>query len=87
MLEYLSGAVTMGFAISSLFFVRFWLRSRDGLFLFFAVALALLALSQAIIGLTADWHEEYTWVFVLRLAAFLLIIGAIAKKNLARDNS
>ena len=85
MLEYLSGAVTMGLAVSSLFFIRFWLRSHDSLFLYFAIAFALLTSGQAIIGISGVWREEYTWIYLIRLAAFSLIAGAIVAKNLRKD--
>jgi len=42
MIEFLSGAVTMGFAIASAFFLRFWRRTGDRLFLVFALAFWLL---------------------------------------------
>jgi hypothetical protein len=31
LLNFLSGALTMGFLIAGLFFLRFWKRTRDGL--------------------------------------------------------
>ncbi len=36
--DFLAGLVTAGFLISGLFFFRFWHRTRDGLFLAFALA-------------------------------------------------
>ena len=47
--SFLAGAVTLGYAIASIFFVRFWRRTRDRLFVAFAVAFALLALNQAVV--------------------------------------
>ncbi|MCD6074225.1 MAG: hypothetical protein K0Q70_1108 [Rhodospirillales bacterium] len=87
MMEFMSGAITMGFSIAGLFFFRFWSKSNDRLFLAFAVALWLLAINQAITGLTGVWQEEDTWVYLLRLAAFLLIIVAVASKNLPKRTS
>ena len=48
MIEYLSGAVTMGFVVAAIFFLRFWRRTSDRLFLSFALAFALLALNQGV---------------------------------------
>ncbi len=42
--NFLSGAVAFGFLVCGLFFLRYWHRSRDGLFLAFALAFALLGL-------------------------------------------
>jgi hypothetical protein len=81
---YVSGAITMGQLIAGLFFLRFWTRTRDGLFLAFAAAFWLLAMNQGIIALAGIPREEQSWVYVLRLAAFLLIILAIVSKNISR---
>lgn len=82
MLEaFLSGAVTFGFLVSGLFFLRFWRRTRDGLFLAFAAAFWLLGLNQALIALVDIPVEERSPLYLLRLAAFGLIIGSIWMKN------
>lgn len=82
LLDFLSGAIAMGFLIGGLFFLRFWSRTRDGLFLSFAVAFWLLALGQTLLTLTGVPVEERSWIYLVRLAAFLLIIVAILRKNL-----
>ena len=78
---FLSGAVTMGFAIAGVFFLRFWRRSRDPLFLAFAVAFALLGLNQALLIIAPVPTEERSLLYLLRLLAFTIIIGAIVRKN------
>lgn len=80
-LDFLSGAISMGFLVCGLFFLRFWSRSRDELFLGFAVAFALLSIAQASLSLTGVPVEERSWIYLLRLAAFLIIILAIWRKN------
>ena len=80
---FLSGAVTLGFAVAALFFLRFWHQTLDGLFAAFAAAFALLGANQALLALTDMQDEERTWVYLLRLAAFLLIILAVLRKNRA----
>lgn len=81
-LNFLGGMIFMGFAVAALFFLRFWLRTRDGLFLTFAAAFALLALHQGIIASLRIANEDRSWVYLLRLAAFVLILIAIVRKNL-----
>jgi hypothetical protein len=82
MLEtFLSGAVTFGFIAAGLFFLRFWKRTRDGLFIAFALAFWLLGLNQALIALTDIPVEERSWLYLLRLTAFGLIIVSIWRKN------
>jgi hypothetical protein len=78
---FLSGAITFGFLVAALFFARFWRRTEDGLFLAFAAAFALLGLNQALITLSGVPVEERSPLYLLRLAAFLLIIVAIVRKN------
>jgi hypothetical protein len=81
-LDFLSGAVSMGFLVCSLFFLRFWTRTKDQLFLAFAVAFVFLSIGQAMLALTGIPVEERSWLYLFRLAAFLLIILAIVRKNL-----
>lgn len=87
-LDFLSGAVSMGFLVCGLFFLRFWTRTRDELFLAFSVAFALLSVGQAVLTFTGIPVEERSGLYVFRLAAFLLIIAAIWRKNLTgKDRS
>jgi hypothetical protein len=81
---FLSGLTTMGFAAGGLFFAGFWRRTRDGLFAAFGIAFWLLAANQAAVSLLGIPREEQSWVYLLRLAAFALIILAILRKNLGR---
>lgn len=83
LLVFLSGAITMGFAVAGLFFLRFWRRTGDGLFLSFAIAFWLLGLCQAALTLSGVPVEERSWLYLLRLAAFLIILAAVARKNLS----
>lgn len=78
---FLAGAVTMGFLIAGLFFLRFWRRTRDGLFAAFAIAFWLLALNQALLTFAQVPLEERSWLYMLRLAAFAVILISIAMKN------
>ncbi|HET8534533.1 MAG TPA: DUF5985 family protein [Sphingomicrobium sp.] len=79
--DFLSGAVALGFAACALFFLRFWKRTREELFLAFAVAFLLLGTGQTIIALANIPTEERGSIYLLRLIAFLLILLAIYRKN------
>ena len=83
MLNFVFGVITMGYVVAGLFFAKFWQRSRDPLFAIFAVAFWLLALNQAIVAVLDVPREEQSWAYLLRLAAFILIIVAIIYKNAA----
>lgn len=78
---YLSGIVTAGYLACGLFFLRFWRRSGDFLFVAFAGAFWLLALNAALIMLLPEPEETRVWFYLLRIAAFLLIAVAIVRKN------
>ena len=78
---FLSGTVVAGFIVAGLFFLRFWKRTRDGLFIAFALAFWLLGLTQALLALSDFPVEERSWLYLLRLAAFALILVSIFWKN------
>jgi len=79
--DFLGGAVSMGFAVAALLFLRFWRRTREGLFLAFAASFLLLGATQALLILTEVPLEERSLLYLLRLAAFLLILGALWWQN------
>lgn len=79
--DFLSGAVALGFAVCALFFLKFWRRTREELFLAFSLAFLLLGLGQTILALASLATEERGSVYLLRLVAFLLILVAIYRKN------
>ena len=79
--DFLSGAVALGFFVCGLFFLRFWRRTRDPLFLAFALSFALLGTGQSILALASIPTEERGSIYLIRLAAFAVIIAAILRKN------
>jgi hypothetical protein len=81
LIYYLSGAVTLGFFAAGLFFLRFWRRTGDTLFLAFSLAFGLLGLAQSIIAVTNVYFEDRSVAYLIRLAAFAIIIVAIGRKN------
>ena len=81
-LVFLSGMSAAAFLVCALFFLRFWVRTRDSLFGAFALAFLLLGASSIIAALLDVQSESREWVFVLRPIAFLAIIWAILQKNL-----
>ena len=80
--DFTSGILGMGFAVCALFFTKFWMKTRDGLFLAFAACFFLLAMGQMLATLLGLPQEERTWLYFLRLGGFLIVIAAILRKNL-----
>jgi hypothetical protein len=78
---FLAGMIVAGFLVAGLFFLRFWKNTGDGLFAAFAIAFWLLGLNQALLTFSNVPAEERTWLYLLRLAAFSLILMAIWRKN------
>lgn len=82
--DFLSGAIAFGYFVAGLFFLRFWQRTREALFLTFALAFWLLGLGQSILALANIPTEEQGSVYLIRLGAFLLILAGIIRKNRAQ---
>ena len=87
MIDYLAGAVTLGFLVAAGFFARFWRRTGDRLFLAFGVAFVLLALNQAMAWWLGEADERIGYTYLLRILGFLLILAAIIDKNLRRGRT
>ena len=78
---FLHGAAAANCGFIGLFFLRFWRQSRDTLFLSFALAFLILGVKRTVLGVwpfATEWRE---YVYLLRLAAFCLIIYGIVDKN------
>lgn len=82
MIEFLSGAITLGLLVAAGFFARFWRDTADRLFLAFAVAFVLLALNQAAAQWLGAADERVGYTYLLRVLAFVLILAAIVDKNM-----
>ena len=80
-----AGGLSAGFLVLAAFFLRFWGRTRDGLFLVFSAAFALMAVNQALPVVLHIPQEDRGGIYLIRLAAFLLIIVAVVGKKLKRD--
>jgi len=87
MVEFLSGAVTLAYLIAALFFLRFWRKTADRLFLAFTVAFVLFALNQGLSHMLAVYNEPASFIYVLRVLGFVLILIAIVDKNVSSGKS
>ena len=78
--DFLYGALTMCAAAIGLFFVRYWRRSRDRLFLAFACSFWMLAVNWGLM-LVVVQDESRSWLYIIRIVAFGLLAAAIVDKN------
>jgi uncharacterized membrane protein HdeD (DUF308 family) len=77
----LLGAVAMASLVAAMFFLRFWLQTKDYLFVLFATAFGVDAVTRFILGLGQISDEQEPFFYLARLITFGLIIIAIANKN------
>jgi hypothetical protein len=83
--EFLSGAIAMVFATNGLFFWRFWRKSSDPFYAMFAASFWIMALNRMMPTANISASEEGMPLFyIVRLAAFVLILAAIIHKNYSR---
>ena len=81
---FLYGALFSAAAVAGLFFLRFWRTTADRLFLAFALAFWMMALQWLGVGLMGVQDESRHYFFLVRLAAFVLILVAVWDKNRSR---
>jgi hypothetical protein len=83
--EYsLVGAIAVASFLAGLFFLRFWHRTRDSFFLYFAASFWLEGLNRLMLGIFAPEGESSPLFYGVRLIAYGLIIVAILQKNRRR---
>ena len=82
---FISGLLAAGYLTIGLFFARFYKRTRDRLFLLFAIAFWVLVVQRTATVISAEWVENATWLYGLRLLAFVIMLAAIIDKNRASD--
>jgi hypothetical protein len=82
MIEMLSGALLFSYLIAGIHFLRFWRRTRDRLFLHFAIAFWLFTLNQLAGSIPVVAIETAGYEYLLRVLGFIVILVAIVDKNL-----
>jgi hypothetical protein len=90
---FLSGVSMATFAASGLFFIKFWRASGDRFFMYFGIACGLISLERFVSIFIHETLEPIrntlegpsTWVYLIRLFAFGLILIAVVKKNRSRS--
>ncbi len=79
--DFILGATAMACWTASLFFLRFRRETGDRLFGMFSAAFFLLGFTRFGLAVAHDPTEGETYLYWLRLAAYLLILAAIIDKN------
>lgn len=79
--QFFNGAATISLLVIAWFFLRFWKRTRDRLFLYFSAAFTILMTERIVRAVMVVDNEWAPYVYLMRLAAFVTIIAAVVDKN------
>jgi hypothetical protein len=79
---FLFGTNTMGFIVVAVYFLRFWTRTRDLLFLLFSLSFGVQAVAEVAFAFAAVPNESRPEFYWPRMVAYTLILAGIAHKNL-----
>ncbi|WP_129648264.1 DUF5985 family protein [Peristeroidobacter agariperforans] len=78
---FLLGVIVTASLTAAGFFWRFYRQTRDKLFFAFALAFAIEGINRMAFLLVDKPSEGSPVIYMVRLVAFLLILGAIVAKN------
>ncbi len=81
MIQFPAGAVTFAYVLAGVYFLRFWRKTADRLFLSFALAFGLMALNQIALSLPGPDDERVGYAYILRVLGYAVILLAIVDKN------
>ena len=82
---FLLGVLATMFITAGVFFLRFWVETRDSFFLAFSASFMVEGLSRIAVLFQPRPNESSPWIYTVRLLASLLILVAILKKNYERN--
>lgn len=75
------GIIVTASLMAAAFFFKFWKQTRDALFLAFGIAFLIEGVNRIGFLFVESPNEAGPTIYFVRLVAFLLIVGAIIKKN------
>jgi hypothetical protein len=78
---FLLGVIVTGSLVAAMFFLKFWKQTRDYLFLTFAAAFLVEGVNRISLLFLAAPSEGTSQIYLVRLLAFLLILGGIVYKS------
>ncbi|HVI80655.1 MAG TPA: DUF5985 family protein [Candidatus Acidoferrum sp.] len=78
---FLLGVIATASLTAGLFFVRFWKRTHDRLFLAFAAFFFVEAINRIVLLCFERPNEGSPWIYLIRLLALVILLSAILEKN------
>lgn len=82
--QLLIGGIATASLVAGMFFLRFWVTTRDRFFLFFAASFLIEGTNRLALSLYASTSEDSPVYYLIRLVSYGLIIAAIVHKNRSR---
>jgi uncharacterized membrane protein HdeD (DUF308 family) len=79
---FLLGVIATTSLTAGLFFLKFWKKTRDSLFLAFGASFIIEGLNRCAVLFVQKPNEGSPWIYLVRLLSVLLILVAILRKNL-----
>ena len=86
--HFLSGSVCMAYLVVGMFFLKFWRRTHDSFFMWFASAFFLFAAVRVMLS-SVSYESEMRWFLYLgrALAVFLIVVAIVQKNRRRKPNS
>ncbi|HTU33493.1 MAG TPA: DUF5985 family protein [Candidatus Acidoferrum sp.] len=84
---FLLGVIAITSLMAGLFFLKFWRRTHDSLFLAFSIAFLMEGINRVATLNTVHPNEASPWIYTVRLIAFLIILGGVLHKNYGAQRS
>lgn len=81
---FLLGVIVTASLTAGIYFLKFWRRTGDQLFLAFAAAFIIEGLNRTSFLLVDVPNEGSPIIYTVRFLAFLMILAAIVRKNRGR---
>lgn len=81
---FLLGVIATASLVAGVFFLKFWRRTHDTLFLAFGSAFLIEAFNRASLLFSDRPNEATPQYYLVRLLSFAIILAGILKKNYGR---
>ena len=75
------GVIATASITAGIFFLKFWRKTGDSLFLAFAASFIIEGLNRSAVLFVEKPNEGSPWTYLVRLLSLLLILVAILRKN------
>jgi hypothetical protein len=79
--EFLLGTLVMSEVVLALFFLHYWIVTRDRFFLLFTWSFVLGSASRLVLAVHLGNDEFEPLIYLLRLLSYVIIVIAIVDKN------